>query len=87
MQLCLDVRKSTIVYQNLLYTPPRVFLCRKNMSLQEDCEEGDTDDDKEEKSPLPEYSRLRTVVVREVEVDGHEYVSYECSCHSFIRHK
>jgi hypothetical protein len=39
--------------------------------LQEDCEEGDTGDDKEEKSPLPEYSRLRTVVVREVEVDGH----------------
>jgi hypothetical protein len=57
------------------------------MSLQEDCEEGDTDDDKEEKSPLPEYSRVRTAVVREVEVDGHEYVSYKCSCHSFIRHK
>jgi hypothetical protein len=25
--------------------------------------------------------------MREVEVDGHEYVAYECSCHSFIRHK
>jgi hypothetical protein len=29
------------------------------VGLQEDCEEGDTDDDKEEKPPLPEYSHLR----------------------------
>jgi hypothetical protein len=54
VQLCLDVRKSG----RSAIRAPRVFLCRKNTGLQEDCEEGDTDDDKEEKSPLPECSRL-----------------------------
>jgi hypothetical protein len=58
-------------------------LCRKKTVSKTD----ETDDDEEDKSPLPHYSCLRTVVIREVEVDGHEYVEFQCSCHSFIRHK
>jgi hypothetical protein len=43
-QQCLDARKSAILYQDPLYTPPRVFLCRKKTVRKTD----ETDDDEED---------------------------------------
>jgi hypothetical protein len=53
---------------------PRVFLVRKA-----DYYLGDS------KSPLPVYSRTRTVTVHQIVMEGKCYVCFECDCYYFIR--
>jgi hypothetical protein len=55
-QQCLDVEKSAIANQDPLHTPPRVFFCKKKTVVREVRKNDETDNEEEDKSPLPEYS-------------------------------
>lgn len=62
---------------------PRVFLVRKDYCQNDNGDHVEESDN----NPLPKYSRTRTVVLRQLDVDGDAYVSYECDCFYFMRKK
>lgn len=71
-----DMRKSDVPYVDTTIDKPRVFLVRKAEY-----------DIGENISPLPRYSRTRTVTVRQISIDFKDFVCIECDCYFFLREK